>query len=198
MFSCPYWVQCRFAQGKDWFNFPGLRLCPPVVTSDWFGLTGRDDAKSIEFLFLRNLRILLTLRWIVMDMLSSVCKDILVLSIEETEVWRAKLLGSPVWEYSYPVEYRDRYGYSAGPRASPVIRGGLVYIHGVTAWLTCLELETGKLVWKRDLTKDYQIPRYFFGKGSNPIIFGNVLVLNLGGGKGQCMAGFNRMTGETI
>ena len=37
---------------------------------------------------------------------------------------------------------RDRYGYLAGPRASPVIRGGQVYIHGVTAWLTCLELET--------------------------------------------------------
>ena len=30
--------------------------------------------------------------------------------------------GNPVWEFSYPVEYRDRYGYSR-PRASPVIAG---------------------------------------------------------------------------
>ena len=31
--------------------------------------------------------------------------------------------GTPVWKYQYPVEYRDRYGYSNGPRASPVVAG---------------------------------------------------------------------------
>ena len=106
--------------------------------------------------------------------------------------------GEPVWDYSYPVEYRDRYGYSAGPRASPVLGDGRVYVHGVTAWLTCLDLETGELIWQRDLTKDYDVPRYFFGKGSNPILHGDVLVLNLGGGEGQCMAGFDRKTGKTV
>ena len=34
--------------------------------------------------------------------------------------------GAPIWEYSYPVDYRDRYGYSAGPRASPVVSQGRV------------------------------------------------------------------------
>ena len=33
----------------------------------------------------------------------------------------------------YPVEYRDRYGYSNGPRASPIIWQDKVYAHGVTA-----------------------------------------------------------------
>ncbi len=105
--------------------------------------------------------------------------------------------GAPIWEYSYPVKYRDRYGYSAGPRASPVVSDSLVYLHGVTAWLTCLDLYTGELIWKRDLTKDYQVPQYFFGKGSNPIVSGSSLLLNLGGSKGQCMAAFDRKTGET-
>ena len=183
-------------------------LSTRAVTSDWPRFNGPgDDAKSIESPLLEEWpegapRLLWSLDKGYGYASPAVCKDILVLfhrrDGKEIVEARNPLSGSPVWEYSYPVEYRDRYGYSAGPRASPVIRGGQVYIHGVTAWLTCLELETGKLVWKRDLTKDYQIPRYFFGKGSNPIIFGNVLILNLGGGKGQCMAGFNRMTGETI
>ena len=64
-------------------------------------------------------------------------------------------------------------------RASPVVCDGLVYIHGVTAWLSCLEVKTGKLVWRRDLAREYDVPRYFFGKGSNLIVSGNVLVLNL-------------------
>ena len=55
--------------------------------------------------------------------------------------------GNLLWTYSYTVDYRDRYGYLNGPRASPVIQGNLVYALGVTAWLTCLELKTGKVVW---------------------------------------------------
>ena len=105
--------------------------------------------------------------------------------------------GDPMWEYSYPVEYRDRYGYSPGPRASPVISKGRVYLHGVTAWLTCLDLATGKMLWKRDLTRDYQVPQYFFGKGSNPIVADDLLILNLGGGNRECIAAFDCETGET-
>lgn len=105
--------------------------------------------------------------------------------------------GELMWEYSYPVEYRDRYGYSPGPRASPVISQGRVYLHGVTAWLTCLDLATGKMLWKRDLTRDYQVPQYFFGKGSNPIVANGLLILNLGGGNGECMAAFDCETGKT-
>ena len=64
--------------------------------------------------------------------------------------------GQEIWTYKYPVQYRDRYGYSNGPRASPVIFNGKVYAHGVTAWLTCLDLDTGKLIWKRDLKKEFE------------------------------------------
>jgi len=106
--------------------------------------------------------------------------------------------GAPIWEYTYPVEYQDRYGYSAGPRASPVVSQRRVYLHGVTAWLTCLDLYTGKLIWKRELTADYLVPQYFFGKGSNPVVADSSLILNLGGGNDECMAAFDCETGKTL
>jgi len=102
------------------------------------------------------------------------------------------------WSHKYPAEYRDRYGYSNGPRASPLIWDGCVYAHGVTAWLTCLELETGKLLWERDLKKEFLIPDYFFGKGSNPIVSANSLILNIGGQKNDCVAGFDLKNGKTL
>ena len=49
--------------------------------------------------------------------------------------------GQMLWSYKYPVAYRDRYGYSNGPRASPVINGDFVYAHGVTSWLSCIHLK---------------------------------------------------------
>ena len=75
----------------------------------------------------------------------------------ETVEARNAVSGDLKWKYSYSVKYRDRYGYSAGPRASPVISNGMVYVHGVTAFLSCLEVETGKLVWRRDLAKEYDV-----------------------------------------
>lgn len=110
---------------------------------------------------------------------------------------RSPYSGEKIWSYQYPATYRDRYGYSNGPRSSPVIWKNLVYTHGVTAWLTCLDLITGKLIWKRDLKKEYEIPDYFFGKGSNPIISGNSLIVNTGGKKGECVVAFDLNTGAT-
>ena len=89
--------------------------------------------------------------------------------------------GNLLWTHSYPVDYRDRYGYLNGPRASPVIQANLVYALGVTAWLTCLELKTGKVVWKRNLKEEFDIPQNFFGKGSNPLAADDCLIINLGG-----------------
>ena len=100
--------------------------------------------------------------------------------------------GTPVWEFSYPVEYRDRYGYSNGPRASPVIAGNHVYAHGVTAWLTCLEVKTGKKTWQRNLAVEFEIPQYFFGKGSTPIVIKDTLIVNVGGSNDRCVVGFDR------
>jgi len=105
--------------------------------------------------------------------------------------------GKSLWQHAYPVEYRDRYGYLNGPRASPVIAGDYVYAHGVTAWLTCLELKTGRVIWKRDLATEFEIPQNFFGKGSNPLPLGENLILNIGGSKQRSVVGLDLKTGGT-
>lgn len=182
-------------------------LAAHAFSTDWPRFNGPgDDAKSLEQPLIKEWpETGPTLLWSLEKgegyASPAIVGNILILfhRLDGNEIVEARKAetGEAIWEYSYPVEYRDRYGYSAGPRASPVVWDGLVYLHGVTAWLTCLDLETGKLAWQRDLAKEYEVPRYFFGKGSNPIVCGDVLVLNLGGGKGQCMAGFDLKTGKT-
>ena len=103
----------------------------------------------------------------------------------------------PIWSHLYPVEYKDRYGYLNGPRASPVIVGDLVYTLGVTAWLTCMELKTGVVVWQRDLASEFGIPQNFFGKGSNPLAVSKTLVINLGGSNDRSVIGLDLQNGKT-
>src|SRR5882672_1570801 len=66
--------------------------------------------------------------------------------------------GERFWQYSYPTEFEDRYGYNNGPRASPVIDGDRVYTYGAEGKLHCLKLETGQLYWKRDLSAEFKVP----------------------------------------
>ena len=104
--------------------------------------------------------------------------------------------GTSLWNFKYPVEYRDRFGYSNGPRASPVIAEDLVLTHGVTAWLTCLELKTGKKIWQRNLAEEFQIPQSFFGKGSNPIVMNEKVIVNVGGSDQRCVVAFGLRDGK--
>lgn len=107
------------------------------------------------------------------------------------------------WRFAYPVAYEDRYGFSPGPRSSAVIAGGCVYAAGVTAVLHCLDLDTGRVIWRRDLTAEYQIPQYFFGYGPTPFVWRDLVIVTVGGkakggAGGTCVAAFDRLTGRTV
>ena len=121
---------------------------------------------------------------------------------KETIECRDPESGALQWLVDYPITYRDRYGYSNGPRGSPVINGNHVYTFGVTARLTCIDLAAGKQLWQRDLKKDYQVPQYFFGSGSSPLVMGDLLVVNAGGGDAPeqdrpTVIAFDKKTGKT-
>ncbi|MFN0126569.1 MAG: PQQ-binding-like beta-propeller repeat protein [Verrucomicrobiales bacterium] len=103
--------------------------------------------------------------------------------------------GRRFWSHSYPIEYRDRFGYSDGPRASPVIADGRVFTFGVTSVLSCLDLQSGTLHWRRECGKEDGVPQFFFGSGATPLVQGDFLVCDLGGSGGKDVVGFDVATG---
>lgn len=111
--------------------------------------------------------------------------------------------GRRFWRFEYPVTYEDRYGFSPGPRASPVIAGDRVYAAGVTAMMHCLDRETGRVLWRRDLMAEYHIPQYFFGYGPTPCVWRDLVIVTVGGkakggARGTCVAALDRLTGRTV
>lgn len=106
--------------------------------------------------------------------------------------------GVLVWRHTYPCEYRGRYITDGGPRATPEISEGRVFVHGVEGVLHCLDLASGEVVWKRDLSADFDVPEDFFGVVSSPLIHGELLLQNVGGTDGPTVAAFNKTTGELV
>jgi outer membrane protein assembly factor BamB len=64
--------------------------------------------------------------------------------------------------------------------------------------LTCLELQTGKLVWQRDTAADFKVPEAFFGVGSTPILEEGLLIVMVGGQPNSGLVAFDARTGQTV
>ena len=104
--------------------------------------------------------------------------------------------GAKHWQYRYATTFEDRYGYNNGPRSSPVIDGTRVCTVGAEGKLHCLDLGSGKVVWKRDLRAEYRVPQDFFGIASTPLVEGQLLIVNVGAPGGPCVVGLELSTGR--
>ncbi len=105
--------------------------------------------------------------------------------------------GKPRWKADYPTAYRDDYGKGDGPRSTPLVAGGRVFTLGAEGRLHCLDLDTGKVVWRRALHEDYQVPRNFFGVGTSPLLEGGLIVVNVGG-QGAGIVALDQATGKEV
>jgi hypothetical protein len=106
--------------------------------------------------------------------------------------------GAKYWDFTYPTQFEDRYGYNNGPRASPVIDGDRVYTYGAEGKLHVLKLQTGQLYWKRDLAAEFKVPQDFFGTATTPLIEGDLLIINMGAPRGPTVAAFHKVTGKMV
>ena len=106
--------------------------------------------------------------------------------------------GARHWQFRYGTEFEDRYGYNNGPRASPVIDADRVFTVGAEGKVHCLDLASGKVVWKRDLRAEYRVPQDFFGTASTPLVEGRLLILNVGAPGGPSVAALDKATGREV
>ena len=82
--------------------------------------------------------------------------------------------GAEIWRYTYSVVVKPQHGMS---RTVPAVTDDYVVTLGPKGHVHCLEMETGKLVWKMDLVKEYgtRIPSWYAGQC--PLIDGDVVIL---------------------
>ncbi|MGF1577769.1 MAG: PQQ-binding-like beta-propeller repeat protein [Gemmataceae bacterium] len=105
--------------------------------------------------------------------------------------------GKELWKFTYPTTYTDKYNYDGGPRTSPTVSGNRVVIYGPEGMLHCLEASNGKLLWKVDTTKRYNVIQNFFGVGCSPAIEGKRVIVQVGGSpKGSDKLQFQALKGN--
>jgi len=106
--------------------------------------------------------------------------------------------GLTLWKYAYKSDYRDPFGYNNGPRCTPLLTADRCYTLGAEGVLVCLDLITGKEVWRRDTQADFAVPEAFFGVGSTPVLEDGLLFVQVGGQPNSCVVAFDANTGKTV
>ena len=103
--------------------------------------------------------------------------------------------GKPLWKHSYPTRYSDMLGKGDGPRSTPAIADGKVFVLGPAGVLACLSLKDGKKKWSKDLAAAYEVKQAYFGVGTSPLVVGKRVLANVGG-EGAGVVAFDTETGK--
>jgi outer membrane protein assembly factor BamB len=103
--------------------------------------------------------------------------------------------GREVWAVRVGPAFRERQG--DGPRATPTVDGGHVFVQSASGPLACLDAATGKTVWTRDLIAEFGAENAPWGMCGSPLIEGG-LVIACPGAKGASVAALDKATGKTV
>jgi outer membrane protein assembly factor BamB len=103
--------------------------------------------------------------------------------------------GKDLWATPIAPAYKNDYGN--GPRSTPALEAGKVYVQSVSGLLACLDAKDGSIVWTKDLLKEYGGKNISWGLSASPLIEGD-LVLAIPGGKQAGIAAFDKKTGELV
>lgn len=107
--------------------------------------------------------------------------------------------GKQVWLTQHDASPPDWFFSSEqmrGPGPTPIIHNGRVYAISMFTMLECLDARTGKVVWKHELTTEYQLPPSSLD--ASPLVDGNLLIVSIGGSPGAGVVAFDLGTGREV
>ena len=84
-----------------------------------------------------------------------------------------------------------------GPRSTPAVSDGRVYVYSSAMKLVCFDAKDGKQIWAQDIVKDFGGQNIHWQSASSPLLDdGRVFVA--GGGTGQSLLAFDQKTGTNL
>lgn len=104
--------------------------------------------------------------------------------------------GEELWRFKMGGNFRNDQGH--GPRSTPTVEGGLVYVLGARSRLFALDATTGEERWGFDLEKEFgaKIPQW--GTSTSPLVEGQQLIVDVAGRKDFGLVAFDKSSGDVV
>lgn len=105
------------------------------------------------------------------------------------ELWRAGATPAP-----YEMNPAAR-GHGKGPKSTPAVANGRVYTLGIAGLLSAHDAKTGRLVWRKDFSKQFPVTSPLYGTSMSPLVVGDLLIAHVGGHDKGALTAFDAATG---
>jgi outer membrane protein assembly factor BamB len=105
--------------------------------------------------------------------------------------------GAVVWQHANPTRFTEGMG-GDGPRATPTIVDGRVYVMGATGILDSLDGSTGNVIWSRNVLADLHVNNLIWGKSCSPLLIDRLVIITGGDSPGPSVLAFDKSTGEPL
>jgi len=103
--------------------------------------------------------------------------------------------GKEAWATAHGSAFRNDRG--DGPRGTPTVDGDRVYALGGSGDLSVLDARTGKIVWTKNVLKEFGGSNITWGISESPLVIGNKVLVNPGG-PGASIVALNKTDGAVI
>jgi outer membrane protein assembly factor BamB len=91
----------------------------------------------------------------------------------------------------------DTAGGGDGPRSTPTVSDGKVYLLTPDLVVHCLNAENGKQIWTRNLMRENHGRNISWNSAASVAVDGNLVFVG-GGGAGESMLGLDKLTGNVV
>jgi outer membrane protein assembly factor BamB len=103
--------------------------------------------------------------------------------------------GKEIWKAEIDARLDDPMG-GPGPRATPTLAQGALYVTGGTGAFLRLNPVTGEIVWKKELTQVAESKVPMWGFSSSPLVVGSVVIVYGGGAGEKGLLAFDTTSGD--
>jgi len=87
-------------------------------------------------------------------------------------------------------------GSDDGPRSTPAVRNGRVYVLGTYLNLRCLDAATGTNLWSKDLRSEFNTDVIPWQNAASPLLEGDLLLLNCNAASGGALVALQQADGK--
>lgn len=105
--------------------------------------------------------------------------------------------GREIWTNAWPALFSESMG-GDGPRSTPTFDAGKIIALGALGELRCLEADSGKLIWSRNILDDGGSAPPTYGVAASPLIVDEKLIVLGGGHGGKSIRCYNKTNGVPI
>jgi outer membrane protein assembly factor BamB len=105
--------------------------------------------------------------------------------------------GMEVWSHGWEALFQESMG-GDGPRATPTWHEGRLYALGAEGELRCLDAETGRRIWSRNILLDNEAGNLTWGMSASPLVVEGKVIVLPGGSGGRSVVAYHKDTGEPV